>query len=126
MGGLHEVNPLPAIATVCLEGLKSFGLQYSAVYQADVWGIRLGAKLGVVPGLNNGLAVLPCQVPVENRLVLPGFAQRGAVVEAIPQEGQRTEAPRSGEHPDEQIPYEEGAICHHNFSHEPGFRSCNA
>lgn len=55
---LQEVNPLPAMAEVYLDGLKGFGLQYSAVHQADACGIRLGSKLGLVPGLNNGLAVL--------------------------------------------------------------------
>lgn len=55
---LQEVNPLPAMAEAYMEGLKSFGLQYSAVHQADACGIRLGSKLGLVPGLNNGLAVL--------------------------------------------------------------------
>ena len=55
---LQEVNPLPAMAEAYLEGLKSFGLQYNVVHQADACGIRLGSKLGLVPGLNNGLAVL--------------------------------------------------------------------
>lgn len=55
---LQEVNPLPAMAEVYMEGLQRFGLQYSAVHQADACGIRLGTKFGFVPGLNNGLAVL--------------------------------------------------------------------
>jgi endonuclease/exonuclease/phosphatase family metal-dependent hydrolase len=55
---LQEVNPLPDMAEAYVEGLKGFDLQYSAVHQADACGIRLGAKLGLVPGLNNGMAVL--------------------------------------------------------------------
>jgi endonuclease/exonuclease/phosphatase family metal-dependent hydrolase len=55
---LQEVNPLPTMADAYVEGLKSFGLEYRAVHQADACGIRLGPKLGLVPGLNNGLAVL--------------------------------------------------------------------
>jgi len=55
---LQEVNPLPTMADTYIEGLKSFGLHYRAVHQADACGIRLGTRLKLVPGLNNGLAVL--------------------------------------------------------------------
>ena len=72
---LQEVNPLPAMAETYVEGLKSFGLQYRAVHQADACGIRLGTKLGLVPGLNNGLAVLvksPLQIRKLTGLKLSG------------------------------------------------------
>ncbi len=55
---LQEVNPLPEMAEAYVDGLKSFGLPYSAVHQVDACGVRLGSKLGLVAGLNNGLAVL--------------------------------------------------------------------
>ena len=54
---LQEVNPLPETADAYVEAMKRFGLQYSQVHQADACGVRLG-PLAVVPGLNNGLAVL--------------------------------------------------------------------
>ena len=55
---LQEVNPLPEMADRYVEAMKSFGLQYAAVHQVDACGVRLGRRLAVVPGLNNGLAVL--------------------------------------------------------------------
>jgi endonuclease/exonuclease/phosphatase family metal-dependent hydrolase len=55
---LQEVNPLPAMAKAYVDGLKSFGLQYDEVHQVDACGIRLGLGPGLVPSLNNGLAVL--------------------------------------------------------------------
>jgi endonuclease/exonuclease/phosphatase family metal-dependent hydrolase len=55
---LQEVNPLPDMAEAYVDGLKSFGLMYSAVHQVDACGIRLGATPRLIPGLNNGLAVL--------------------------------------------------------------------
>jgi endonuclease/exonuclease/phosphatase family metal-dependent hydrolase len=55
---LQEVNPLPEMADRYVAAMKSFGLQYAAVHQVDACGVRLGPGLAVVPGLNNGLAVL--------------------------------------------------------------------
>ena len=55
---LQEVNPLPAMAEAYVDGLKRFGLQYGEVHQVDACGIRLGIGPGLVPSLNNGLAVL--------------------------------------------------------------------
>lgn len=55
---LQEVNPLPEAARWYVEGLKQAGLDYAEVHQVDACGIRLIGKLAVVPGLNNGLAVL--------------------------------------------------------------------
>jgi hypothetical protein len=54
---LQEVNPLPEKAEAFVTALKTFGLQYSEVHQADACGIRLFG-LRIVPGLNNGMAVL--------------------------------------------------------------------
>ena len=53
---LQEVNPLPEKAQAYVDAMRSFGLEYSAIHQADACGIRLGR--GLIPGLNNGLAVL--------------------------------------------------------------------
>jgi endonuclease/exonuclease/phosphatase family metal-dependent hydrolase len=55
---LQEVNPLPEMADRYVSALKDFGLQYRAVHQVDACGVRLAPGLSVVPGLNNGLAVL--------------------------------------------------------------------
>jgi endonuclease/exonuclease/phosphatase family metal-dependent hydrolase len=55
---LQEVNPLPDMAKAYVAGLKRFGLQYAQVHQVDACGVRLAPGLAVVPGLNNGLAVL--------------------------------------------------------------------
>lgn len=55
---LQEVNPLPDMAEAYADGLKRFGLQYAQVHQVDACGVRLAPGLAVVPGLNNGLAVL--------------------------------------------------------------------
>lgn len=55
---LQEVNPLPDMAEAYVYGLKRFGLQYAQVHQVDACGVRLTPRLAVVPGLNNGLAVL--------------------------------------------------------------------
>lgn len=54
----QEVNPLPDMAEAYVDGLKRFGLQYAQVHQVDACGVRLAPGLAVVPGLNNGLAVL--------------------------------------------------------------------
>ena len=55
---LQEVNPLPEMAEQYVAAMKRFGLEYRAVHQVDACGVRLGPGLAVVPGLNNGLAVL--------------------------------------------------------------------
>ena len=55
---LQEVNPLPEMADRYVSAMKDFGLQYRAVHQVDACGVRLAPGLAVVPGLNNGLAVL--------------------------------------------------------------------
>ena len=55
---LQEVNPLPEMAERYVAAMKRFGLHYQAVHQVDACGVRLAPGLAVVPGLNNGLAVL--------------------------------------------------------------------
>ncbi len=55
---LQEVNPLPEMAEAYVEALKTHGLQYTQVHQVDACGVRLAPGVAVVPGLNNGLAVL--------------------------------------------------------------------
>src|SRR5262245_4027833 len=55
---LQEVNPLPEMADQYVKAMKGFGLNYAEVHQVDACGVRLSPHLAVVPGLNNGLAVL--------------------------------------------------------------------
>lgn len=55
---LQEVNPLPEMAEQYVAAMKRGGLQYQAVHQVDACGVRLAPGVAVVPGLNNGLAVL--------------------------------------------------------------------
>lgn len=55
---LQEVNPLPEMAERYVTAMKRVGLQYASVHQVDACGIRLAPGLAIVPGLNNGLAVL--------------------------------------------------------------------
>jgi endonuclease/exonuclease/phosphatase family metal-dependent hydrolase len=55
---LQEVNPLPEMAERYVTAMKGVGLQYASVHQVDACGIRLAPGLAIVPGLNNGLAVL--------------------------------------------------------------------
>src|SRR5262245_37593484 len=55
---LQEVNPLPEMAQRYVTAMKRYGLQYASVHQVDACGVRLAPGLAVVPGLNNGLAVL--------------------------------------------------------------------
>ncbi len=55
---LQEVNPLPEMAEAYVAAMKGFGVQYREVHQVDACGVRLMPGLAVVPGLNNGLAVL--------------------------------------------------------------------
>lgn len=60
---LQEVNPLPEKAQAYVTALKRLGLQYTEVHQRGACGIRLFG-LAIVPGLNNGMAVLvkaPCE-----------------------------------------------------------------
>lgn len=64
---LQEVNPLPEKAQAYVAGLKKFGLQYTEVHQEDACGIRLFG-LAIVPGLNNGMAVL-AKAPLRVRKV---------------------------------------------------------
>jgi len=65
---LQEVNPLPEMAEAYVAGLKGSGLQYAEVHQVDACGVRLAPGLAVVPGLNNGLAVL-AKAPLRLRKV---------------------------------------------------------
>ena len=65
---LQEVNPLPEMAEAYVTGLKHTGLQYAEVHQVDACGVRLAPGLAVVPGLNNGLAVL-AKTPLRVRKV---------------------------------------------------------
>ena len=65
---LQEVNPLPEIADTYIKAMKGFGLHYRAVHQVDACGVRLAPGLAVVPGLNNGLAVL-AKAPLRLRKV---------------------------------------------------------
>jgi endonuclease/exonuclease/phosphatase family metal-dependent hydrolase len=64
----QEVNPLPEMAEAYVTGLKDSGLQYAEVHQVDACGVRLAPGLAVVPGLNNGLAVL-AKAPLRLRKV---------------------------------------------------------
>jgi endonuclease/exonuclease/phosphatase family metal-dependent hydrolase len=65
---LQEVNPLPEMAEKYVATMKGFGLQYAEVHQVDACGVRLAPGLAVVPGLNNGLAVL-AKAPLQLRKV---------------------------------------------------------
>ena len=65
---LQEVNPLPEMADSYVAALKAYGLEYRAVHQVDACGVRLAPGLAVVPGLNNGLAVL-AKTPLKVRKV---------------------------------------------------------
>jgi endonuclease/exonuclease/phosphatase family metal-dependent hydrolase len=65
---LQEVNPLPEMAEAYVAGLKNLGLEYAQVHQVDACGVRLAPGLAVVPGLNNGLAVL-AKAPLQLRKV---------------------------------------------------------
>jgi endonuclease/exonuclease/phosphatase family metal-dependent hydrolase len=55
---LQEVNPLPEMADAYVAAMKGFGLDYAEVHQVDACGVRIAPGIAVVPGLNNGLAVL--------------------------------------------------------------------
>ena len=55
---LQEVNPLPARAEQYVQALADRGLDYDEVHQVDACGIRLRGKTALIPGLNNGLAIL--------------------------------------------------------------------
>jgi endonuclease/exonuclease/phosphatase family metal-dependent hydrolase len=65
---LQEVNPLPEMAESYVAAMKGYGLEYRAVHQVDACGVRLAPGLAVVPGLNNGLAVL-AKAPLRLRKV---------------------------------------------------------
>jgi endonuclease/exonuclease/phosphatase family metal-dependent hydrolase len=64
----QEVNPLPEMAGEYVAALRESGLQYTEVHQVDSCGVRLAPGLAVVPGLNNGLAVL-AKAPLKLRKV---------------------------------------------------------
>lgn len=55
---LQEVNPLPQRAEAYVTALQKRGLAYTSVHQVDACGIRLSEKSALIPGLNNGLAIL--------------------------------------------------------------------
>ncbi|MDH5625778.1 MAG: endonuclease/exonuclease/phosphatase family protein [Nitrospira sp.] len=55
---LQEINPLPARAERYVQALADRGLQYDEVHQVDACGIRLRGETALIPGLNNGLAIL--------------------------------------------------------------------
>lgn len=55
---LQEVNPLPAMAHDYVQALKEQGLGYAEIHQVDARGLRLAPGLAILPGLNNGLAIL--------------------------------------------------------------------
>ena len=55
---LQEVNPLPQRAEEYVTALQELGLDYTHVHQVDACGIRLSETRALIPGLNNGLAIL--------------------------------------------------------------------
>ncbi|UCE64248.1 MAG: endonuclease/exonuclease/phosphatase family protein [Nitrospirota bacterium] len=55
---LQEVNPLPQRAQEYVAALKELGLDYTNVHQVDACGIRVSQERALIPGLNNGLAIL--------------------------------------------------------------------
>jgi endonuclease/exonuclease/phosphatase family metal-dependent hydrolase len=55
---LQEVNPLPQQAMTYVRELEGLGLEYTEVHQVDACGVRLRKKAALIPGLNNGLAIL--------------------------------------------------------------------
>jgi len=65
---LQEVNPLPDMAQQYVRALKERGLDYDQVHQVDACGLRIAPGLAIVPGLNNGLAIL-ARTPLQLRKV---------------------------------------------------------
>ena len=65
---LQEVNPLPDMANQYLRALKERGLDYAQVHQVDACGLRIAPGFALVPGLNNGLAIL-ARTPLQLRMV---------------------------------------------------------
>ena len=65
---LQEVNPLPDMAQQYVRALKERGLDYDQVHQVDACGLRIAPGLAIVPGLNNGLAIL-AKTPLQLRKV---------------------------------------------------------
>lgn len=55
---LQEVNPLPNQAARYVQALAERGLAYDAIHQVDACGIRIRGNAALIPGLNNGLAIL--------------------------------------------------------------------
>jgi endonuclease/exonuclease/phosphatase family metal-dependent hydrolase len=77
---LQEVNPLPDMAKAYVTALQERGVPYAEVHQVDACGIRLAPGLAVVPGLNNGLAILaraPLRLRKVKGLKLSGFGACG-------------------------------------------------
>jgi hypothetical protein len=65
---LQEVNPLPDMAQQYVRALKERGLDYAQVHQVDACGLRIAPGFAIVPGLNNGLAIL-AKAPLRLRMV---------------------------------------------------------
>ncbi|HEU4683607.1 MAG TPA: endonuclease/exonuclease/phosphatase family protein [Nitrospira sp.] len=65
---LQEVNPLPDMAKRYVEALKARGLDYAQVHQVDACGLRIAPGIGIVSGLNNGLAIF-AKAPLQLRMV---------------------------------------------------------
>ncbi|MDX1411195.1 MAG: endonuclease/exonuclease/phosphatase family protein [Nitrospirales bacterium] len=55
---LQEVNPLPQRAEEYVMALQELGLDYTNIHQVDACGIRISGERALIPGLNNGLAIL--------------------------------------------------------------------
>jgi len=65
---LQEVNPLPDMAHQYVRALKERGLDYTQVHQVDACGLRIAPGFAIVPGLNNGLAIL-ARTPLQLRMI---------------------------------------------------------
>src|SRR5262249_44154353 len=65
---LQEVNPLPDMAQQYVRTLKERGLEYDQVHQVDACGLRIAPGFAILPGLNNGLAIL-ARTPLQLRMV---------------------------------------------------------
>ena len=55
---LQEANPLPTRVDRYVQALADRGLDYDAVHQVDACGVRLRGSAALIPGLNNGVAIL--------------------------------------------------------------------
>jgi endonuclease/exonuclease/phosphatase family metal-dependent hydrolase len=65
---LQEVNPLPDMAQQYVRALNERGLNYAQVHQVDACALRIAPGFAIVPGLNNGLAIL-AKAPLRLRMV---------------------------------------------------------